>query len=75
MNTISNMVSQSIEMVLKKRLKLDELAQPGLEDVADYIREREKKYGMSGLRFPVVVHLHTHDDVVAPPPTKFAELM
>ena len=75
MGTISKTVQQRIESFRQKQMKLDELTQPGLEDAADYFRERDKKYGTAELRVPVVVQPQTDDGASAPPPTTFGELM
>jgi len=56
-------------------MKLDELTEPGREDAATYIRERDKKYGAAELRVPVVVPPQTDDHASAPPPTTVRELM
>jgi hypothetical protein len=55
-------------------MKFDKLTQPGWEDAADYIRERDKKYGTSELTASAVVQLQTIDDPPPHPPTQFAEL-
>jgi len=75
MGTISKTVQQRMESFRQKQLKLDELAQPGWEDAADYFRERDKKYRTAELRVPVVVQPQTDDDASAPPPTTFGELI
>jgi len=56
-------------------MKLDQLTQLGWEDAADYIREREKKYGTSELRVPAVLKPQPDQDVAVPAPTSFGELM
>ena len=56
-------------------MRLNELTQPGWEDAADLFRERDQKYGTSGLRVPAVVQLQTNDDALPPPQTPFGELM
>jgi len=45
MGTISKTVQQRMERFRQKVMKLDELTQPGWEDIAEYFRERVKKYG------------------------------
>jgi len=75
MGTISKTVQQRMESFRQKQMKLDELTQPGWENAADYILERDKKYGTAELRVPVVVQPQTDDDASAPPPTTFGELI
>jgi len=75
MGTISKTVQQRMESFWQKQMKLDELTQPGWEDVADYFREGDKKYGTTEFRVPVVIHPQIDDDASAPPPTTLGELM
>jgi len=75
MGTITKMVQQRMQRFRQKQMKFDELTQPGWKDVADYFRERDKKYGTSELRFPAVVQQRTNDNAPPHPPTTFAELM
>jgi hypothetical protein len=75
MGRISKTVQQRRESFRQKPMKLDELTQPGWEDVADYFGERDKKYGPAELKVPVIVQPETHDDASAPPPTTSGELM
>ena len=56
-------------------MTLNELAQPGLDDAADYFRARDKKYGISELRVPAVIQRQMNDDTQARPPPTFGELM
>ena len=64
-----------MERFRQKQMKFDKLTQPEWEDAADYIRERDKKYGTTELTVPAVVQLQTKDDAPAPPPATFGELM
>jgi len=73
--TITKKVQQRMESYRQKQMKLDELTQPGWEDAAEYIRQRDKKYGTFELRVQAVVQSQTNDDAPAPPPTTFGELM
>ena len=75
MSTINNTVLQRMQRFRHKQMKLDELTQPGWEDAADYLRDRDKKYGTTELRVPAVVQPQTQDDTQAPPPGTFGELM
>jgi hypothetical protein len=47
MGTITKTVDQCMEWFRQKQMKLDELTQPGWEDVADYFCEQDKMYGTS----------------------------
>jgi len=47
MGTITKMVQQRVESFRQMQMKLDKLTQPGLEDAADYFRERDKKNSTS----------------------------
>jgi hypothetical protein len=55
MGTITKTVQQRMERFRQKQVKFDELTQPGWKDAANYFRERDKKYGKSELRVPVLV--------------------
>jgi hypothetical protein len=44
MGTITKMVECSMVSFRQKQIRLEELTQPGWEDAANYIRERDKKY-------------------------------
>jgi len=55
MGTITKTVQQRMERFRQKQMKCDKLTQPGWEDAADYLRERNKKYGTSELRVPAGV--------------------
>jgi len=55
MSTIIKTVQQRMESFQQEQMKLNELTQPGWEDSADYLREREKKHGTFELRVPTVV--------------------
>jgi hypothetical protein len=75
MGTITKTVQQHLERFRQKQMKLDRLTPLGWEDVADYFRERDMKYGTSELRVPAIVQPQTHEDDRAPPPTTYGELM
>jgi hypothetical protein len=74
MDTITTTLHQCMKRFRQKPPKLDELTQPGWEDAADYFFDRDKMYGTTELRVPVVVQLQTTDDALAPPPATFGEL-
>jgi len=75
MGTINKTVSQRVERFWQKQIKLDELTEPGWEDAAGYIHERDKKYCTSELMVLAVVQQHTDDDALAPALTTFGERM
>jgi hypothetical protein len=54
MDTISKTVPQCMESFQLKLAKLDEFTQPGREDAAHYVRQRDTKYGRAELTVPVV---------------------
>jgi len=74
MGTITKTVQQRMERFRLKQIKLDELTSLGWEDAAYYFRERDKKYGTSELRVPVVIQQQTDDDAAAPAQTIFGDL-
>jgi hypothetical protein len=65
MGTITKTVQQRMERFRHKQMKLDQVTHPGWEDAADYLRERDKKYGTTELRVPAVVQPQTNDDTPA----------
>jgi hypothetical protein len=75
MGPISNTVQQRMEMFRQKQMKLDKLTPPGWEDAADYSCKYDKSYGTSKLRVPAGFQPQTNEEVPAPPPTRFGELM
>jgi len=56
-------------------MKLDELTQPGWEDVANYFHDRDKKYGTSKIGIPLVVQPQTVENASAPVLTIFEHCM
>jgi hypothetical protein len=75
MGTITKTVQQRMERFPQKQMKLDKLTELGWEDAADYLRERDNKYGTPELMVAAVVQLQTNDDAPAPPPATFGEQM
>jgi hypothetical protein len=75
MGTMTKMVQQHMERFRQKQMKLDEVTQPGWEDAANYLRERDKKYGTTELRVLAVVQPQTNDDPPPLLPATFGELM
>jgi len=73
MGTISKTVQCRMERLWQQQMKLDQLTQPGWGDAAEYFRERDKKYGTTKCKVPVVVKTQTDQVAAAPPPTTFAE--
>jgi hypothetical protein len=55
MGTITKTVPQRMERFRQKQMKLHELTQSGWEDAADYLQERDKKYGASELSVPAII--------------------
>jgi len=52
-------------------MKLDELTQPGWDDIRGYFRQIVKQYGILEIRVPAVLQPKTDDDAVSPAPTLF----
>jgi len=75
MGTITKTVQQRMERFHQQQMKLDELAQPGWEDTAEYFGGRDKKYGTSKLPVLSVVQPQTDDDAAASPSTMLGENM
>jgi len=75
MSTISKTVQHCMERFWQKQMKLDELTQPGWGEAADYFHEKDKKYGMSKLKVPVVIKSQTDVVAAATPQKTFGELL
>jgi hypothetical protein len=73
--TITKTLKQRMERFWLKQMKLDELRQPGWEDLADYVRQSDKEYSTSELKVPDVAQLQTDDDAAATAPRTFGGLM
>jgi len=73
MGTICKTVQHRMERFRQKQIKLDELMQPGWGDAADHFRERDRKYGTTELKVPVVVQLQREEDVICSAPTACGE--
>jgi len=54
-------------------MKLDELTQQGWGDGANYLRERDMKYGTTELKVPAVVKPQIDTTAATPSPTTFGE--
>jgi len=66
-------VQYRMEHFRQKHMTLDELTQQGWGDEANYVRQRDKKYGMTKLKVPAVVQPHTTDNAALSVPTTFGE--
>jgi len=75
MDTISKTVQHCMESFRQKQMRLDELTQPGRGDAADYLRERDMKYGTTELKVLAVGKPKTDSTAATPSPTTFGELM
>ena len=75
MGTISETVQHQIESVRQKRMRLDELMQPGRGDAADYFREGDMEYRTTELKVPAVVQPQIDSTAATPSQTTFEELM
>ena len=75
MGTITKTVQQRMERFRQKRVKLNKLTPPGLEDAADYFRDRDNKYSTYELMVPAAVQPQTNDNAAVPTLTTFGELM
>jgi len=64
-----------MERFLQKQMRLDEMTEPGLGDVADYYWKRDKQYGPAELMVPAIVKPQTNTTAATPLPTTFGELM
>jgi hypothetical protein len=62
MGIITKTVQQRMESFRQKKMKLDELTQPGWEDAADDFCEQDEKCGTAEFRVPVDVQPQTDDD-------------
>jgi len=75
MGTISKTVQHHVEGFRQKQMRLDKLSQLGWGDAANYIRERDMKYGTAELKVPAVVKPQIDMAAATPSPTTFGERM
>jgi hypothetical protein len=75
MGTISKMVQRRMDSIRQKQFRCDKLTQLGLRDIADYVCERDMKYGATEFKVPVVVKPQTDTTAATPSQTTFGELM
>jgi hypothetical protein len=58
MGTTSETVQHQMESFRQKQMSLEELMQPGWGDAADYVCERDMKYGTTEMKIPAVGQPH-----------------
>ena len=75
MCTISKTVQHRMESFGQKQIWLDELTEPGWGDAADYIHERDMKYGTTELKVLAVVKPQTDIAAATTSPTTFGVLL
>ena len=75
MGTISKTVQHGMESFQQKQMRLDELTQLGWRDAADYLRERDMKYGMTELKVPAVLKPQTETTAATAILTTFGDLL
>ena len=75
LGTISKTEQHRMKSFRQKQMRLDELAQPGLGDTANYFHERDMMYGTAELKVPAVVKHQIDTTAATPPPTAFGEHM
>jgi len=75
MGTISKTAQHRMESFQQKQMRLDELTQPRWGDSAAYIRERDMKYGTTGLKVLAVGKPQTDTTAATASPTTFGELL
>ena len=72
--TISKTVKRPMERFWQRRMKLDELTQPRWGVATDHFRERDTRYGTSGLNIPVLRESQKDHVAAKPPRITFGEL-
>jgi len=75
MGTITTTIQQCMARFRQKKIMLHKLTWPGWEDAADYVRVQDTIYGSSTLRIQAVIQPHMNENIPAPPPITFAELL
>ena len=75
MGESSKMVQHHMDYCRQKRMRLDELTQPGRGDAADYFWAKDTKYGMAEMNVPAVVTPETDSAAATLSPTTFEELI
>jgi len=75
MGTMPKMIQHRMESFRKKQMRLEELTKLGWGDAADYIRERDMKYGTTKLNVLLGVKSQTDRTATSPSLTTFGERM
>jgi len=75
MGTIFKTLQHGLESFRQKRMKLDELTQPGCGDATNYLSERDMKYGNTEWRVPAGVKHQIDTTAATPSSTTFGEHM
>jgi len=75
MGTITETVQHHMESVRQKQMRLDELAQQGWGDAANYFCERDMWYGTAELMVPAVVKPQIDSATTTPSPITVGEYM
>jgi hypothetical protein len=75
LGTMSPMVLHRMESFRQKQMRLDQLTQPGWEDVANYFWEGDMRYGITELQIPADGMPQTDLSAATPSLTTFRELM
>jgi len=69
--TISKSVQRRMESFRQNPMRIDELTQPGWEDMAEYLRQRDMNHGTTELEVLAVVKPQTDTTAATPSPTTF----
>jgi len=64
-----------MESFRHKKMRLDELTQPGWGDAANYFRQRDMRYGTAELKVPAVVKPQMETTAATPSPITVGERM
>jgi len=75
MGTISNTVQHGMESDRQNQRRVDDLTRPGQGNAADYICDKDMKYGMTELKNLAVVKPQTDTTGATPSPASFGELL
>jgi len=73
MGPIFKTVQHWMERFQQQEMKLDQLMQPDRAEVANFLCERDKKYGMTKLQVPAVVQLQIEGDASLSAPMTVGE--
>jgi len=75
MGTISKSVQHGMECFRQMQMKIEELTQPRRGEVANYLRDRHKKYEMTDMMVPAVIQLQKQDDGASSSRSTFGDSM